>query len=63
MDMPKVGLYLRLSREDEAGRESQSIESQRMILQHFLAEHGWQAHEVYIDDGWSGVQLDRKSVV
>ena len=59
MDMPKVGLYLRLSREDEAGRESQSIESQRMILQHFLAEHGWQAHEVYIDDGWSGVQFDR----
>lgn len=36
MSAPRVGLYLRLSREDEGGRESQSIETQRMLLARFL---------------------------
>lgn len=59
MKGPKVGLYLRLSREDDGGRESQSIENQRLLLTKFLAERGWEARDIYIDDGWSGVRFDR----
>lgn len=59
MSAPRVGLYLRLSREDADGRESQSIETQRLLLAQFLAARGWQAAETYIDDGWSGVRFDR----
>ncbi|MGM9612721.1 MAG: recombinase family protein [Butyricicoccus sp.] len=59
MSAPRVGLYLRLSREDADGRESQSIETQRLLLTQFVAAHGWQTAETYIDDGWSGVRFDR----
>lgn len=59
MSAPRVGLYLRLSREDEGGRESQSIETQRMLLARFLDARGWKAEETYVDDGWSGVRFDR----
>ena len=45
MSAPRVGLYLRLSREDADGRESQSIETQRLLLTQFVAARGWQAAE------------------
>ncbi len=59
MSTPKIGLYLRLSREDAGEQESQSIETQRMLLAQFVSARGWQVKTVYTDDGWSGVRFDR----
>lgn len=60
MPDPKVGLYLRLSHEDEDGaKESQSITNQRTFLMQYLEKLGWTAAETYIDDGFTGTNFDR----
>lgn len=58
----KVGLYLRLSQEDEREGESVSIENQKMILEKYVQERGWEIVDEYIDDGWSGTNFDRPNV-
>jgi DNA invertase Pin-like site-specific DNA recombinase len=50
-----VGLYMRLSQEDERTGESLSIENQRHILRKYAEERGWEIHGEYIDDGVSGL--------
>jgi len=57
-----AGLYLRLSQEDERQGESLSIENQRNILRKYAAEHGFEIHDEYIDDGISGTTFDRPEV-
>lgn len=56
---PKVGLYLRLSREDEGTGESMSIENQRTFLLRWAEERGWPVWEIYSDDGYTGTNFDR----
>lgn len=58
----KVGLYMRLSKDDERAGESQSIENQRIILTKYVAEHGWDIVDEYVDDGYSGTNFDRPDV-
>lgn len=58
----KIGLYMRLSRDDEKAGESMSIEHQRIILQKYVAEQGGQIADEYIDDGWSGTNFERPAV-
>ena len=53
--------YLRLSRDDELQGESGSIQTQRMMLRQYAAEHGLTIVDEYIDDGWSGTNFDRPS--
>ena len=55
----KVGMYLRLSRDDERVGESLSIENQRTILTKYIEEqHGWTLYDEYVDDGISGTTFD-----
>lgn len=54
-----VGIYLRLSREDESTHESASISNQRDFLTKYAFDNCWKIHDVYIDDGWSGTSFDR----
>ena len=55
-----TALYMRLSRDDELqGEESGSIQTQRMMLRQYAAEHGLNVIDEYIDDGWSGTNFDR----
>ena len=58
----KVGMYLRLSRDDERQGESLSIENQRRILTNYVNENGWTLYDTYIDDGISGTTFDRPGV-
>ncbi len=58
----QVGLYMRLSQEDEREGESVSIENQKMILEKYAQERGWEIVDEYIDDGWSGTNFDRPDV-
>ena len=57
----KVGMYIRLSREDGDKQESESIGNQRMILQRYIAENNLCLVKEYVDDGVSGTTFDRPS--
>lgn len=54
-----AGLYLRLSKEDEAQGQSGSISNQRILLERYVQEQGWEVAGCYIDDGYSGLHFDR----
>lgn len=58
----KIGLYLRLSKDDDKCGESASIESQRVILNKFVSERGGKVAEEYVDDGYSGTDFERPAV-
>jgi DNA invertase Pin-like site-specific DNA recombinase len=65
--MPKqtnynVGIYVRLSKDDERLGESVSIENQKLILTKYVAEQGWNIFDTYIDDGFTGTDFNRPSV-
>lgn len=60
MAAQKIGLYLRLSRDDENGSaESMSIANQRAFLLHWVQAQGWAVTEIYSDDGYTGTNFDR----
>ena len=56
----KVGMYMRLSRDDERAGESLSIENQRTILTRYIEEQGWTVYDEYIDDGISGTTFEER---
>lgn len=55
----KVGLYCRLSKDDDQRGESASISTQRSMLTSYCQEHSYQICDVYIDDGYSGLNFAR----
>lgn len=56
-----VGLYIRLSKEDENEGPSQSVQNQESLLREFVQEQGLSVFDTYVDDGWSGTSFDRPS--
>ena len=54
-----TALYERLSRDDEAAGDSNSIISQKMQLESYAAQHGFINCVHYTDDGWSGGNFER----
>lgn len=54
-----VGIYCRLSRDDERTGESVSIENQKIMLSRYVQEQGWNLYAAYCDDGVSGTTFDR----
>ena len=52
-----VGIYCRLSNDDERAGESLSIENQRLLLQQYVCDQGWNEIDTYIDDGYSGTKF------
>ena len=55
----KVALYCRLSKDDEQAGDSVSIGTQRMMLTKFCKEHSFEIFDIYIDDGYSGLNFNR----
>ena len=55
----KVGIYLRLSRDDEREDESQSISNQRDYIMNYIIRNNLMLIDEYVDDGVSGTQFDR----
>ncbi|NBI67202.1 hypothetical protein D1646_10310 [Pseudoflavonifractor sp. 60] len=45
-----VGIYCRLSREDERTGESVSVENQREMLSRYVHEQGWNLYSTYCDE-------------
>ena len=55
-----VGLYIRLSREDDDKTlESESITNQKSLLLQYVKENSLRVYDIYIDDGYSGTNFDR----
>lgn len=57
-----VGIYCRLSNDDERDGESVSIENQKLLLQNYVRQCGWNEIDVYCDDGYSGTNFNRPGV-
>lgn len=56
----RVGLYIRLSREDGDKEESSSVTNQREILKRYVTEQeNFFIVKEYVDDGWTGTNFDR----
>ena len=58
----KVGIYIRLSREDGDKLESESVQNQRDILQRYVKENGYVLIDEYVDDGVSRHNLWKTSI-
>lgn len=58
----KVGLYIRLSR-DDGNIESDSIVSQRSLLNQYVKENDYIVVDEYVDDGFSGTNFDRPAFI
>lgn len=55
----RVGIYERLSKDDELAGDSTSIQNQRKILYSYASDHGMIVVGEYTDDGWSGTNFNR----
>ncbi|MCL1844088.1 MAG: recombinase family protein [Defluviitaleaceae bacterium] len=54
-----AALYVRISR-DEGNNENVSLGYQEEMLRAYALEHGYNVHDVYIDNGESGTTFNRK---
>lgn len=60
--MPQTAIYCRLSIEDRNKPRqdpSQSIRNQKALLCDYCRQHGWDIFDIYIDDGYSGIDRSR----
>ncbi len=55
----RVGIYCRLSKDDELQGESASIANQRAMLEDYCNQQGWEVVAVFQDDGYTGLNMDR----
>lgn len=56
----KVGIYIRLSNEDDTQGESNSVSNQRELLKEFVAnQKDFELVNEYVDDGYSGTNFNR----
>lgn len=55
----KTAIYCRLSKDDEQVGESVSIETQKILLTDYCIEHNYEIYDIYIDDGFSGLNFNR----
>ena len=56
----KLGIYIRLSR-DDGNIESDSIISQRSLLNQYIKENNYNLIDEYVDDGFTGTNFERPS--
>lgn len=54
-----AAIYVRLSKEDDASSESESIINQKKMLEKYAIDNSWNIIDIYSDDGYSGGNFDR----
>ena len=55
----RAAIYCRLSKDDDLDGESASIANQRDMLENYCAKQGWEVVEVFQDDGYTGLNMER----
>ncbi len=53
----RAALYCRLSKDDMLQGDSESIKPQKTLLTQYAKEHGFLVAEIYVDDGYSGLNF------
>jgi len=59
----KVGVYCRLSQDDGNVGESNSIITQKLMIEKYCLEHELNIYDFYVDDGYSGLNYNRPSFI
>lgn len=59
MSVLRAALCCRLSKDDMLQGDSESIKTQKAMLTQYAKEHGFFVVEIYVDDGYSGLNFDR----
>lgn len=61
MNNYSVGIYIRLSKEDENknSTNSESVENQKSMLEDFANKNNYYIYDIYIDDGYTGTNFNR----
>lgn len=59
MENEITALYVRLSRDDELEGESNSISNQKVLLTDYARRHKFKNVRIFVDDGVSGVTMNR----
>ena len=54
-----TALYCRLSLDDGNVGESGSIQTQKIILEEYAKSHNFKIYDIYLDDGYSGLNFNR----
>lgn len=54
-----VAIYCRLSLDDGNDGDSSSIKTQKIMLEEYVKEKGFNIYDYYIDDGYSGLNFNR----
>ena len=54
-----TALYCRLSRDDDFGGDSVSIQTQKTMLAQYARDNSFTVTEFYVDDGYRGTNFDR----
>ena len=58
-ELYKTAIYCRLSLDDGSEGDSSSIHTQRMLLEKYCKDNGYEIYDYYIDDGYSGLNYNR----
>jgi DNA invertase Pin-like site-specific DNA recombinase len=60
----RAAIYCRLSKDDdEREGESASIQNQKALLEDYCSNQGWEVTAVYIDDGYTGLNMNRPDLM
>ena len=54
-----VAVYIRLSKEDDSEKESESVTNQRSLLMAYAQQQKLRVFGEYVDDGFTGTNFDR----
>lgn len=57
--MKKAALYCRISVEDKSNCESESIKNQKILLQKYAKDNGFEIYKIYCDEDYSGLDNER----
>ena len=58
-ELYKTAIYCRLSLDDGSDVDSSSIHTQKMLLEKYCKDNGYEIYDYYIDDGYSGLNYNR----
>ena len=56
----KTALYCRFSKDDGMSEDSCSIVNQKRLLEQYAFENGYHDYEIFVDDGYTGVNFQRR---
>ncbi len=58
-EIHKTAIYCRLSSDDGTNTDSSSIQTQKLMLEKYCKEQGFLISDIYVDDGYSGLNFNR----